>query len=241
MAASPGPVASEPVFPREHLLPDETIVFETRPNPVAFVLPGAIPAIVLFLVFLIPFGLFAFSAGVPFGGGAFFWVAFLLVLTLLPALMQIVRYSQTAYAVTSKRILSTTGIIGRTVVQCTHDRVQNVTFHQGLVGRMTGSGSLVFSTAGMGFGMYGNPFLGGGMPMLGGNVAFVAIPDPVGAKRIADQVVEESRRAARTRELREMTAAVAAAGPGLRFCPFCGVVRIPNATHCGQCGARFPG
>ena len=241
--ASPAPSALIPapagVFPREHLLPNEAMIFETRPHFVAFVLPAALLVVVMSLLML-PVLFMAFGVGFRFDAFSLVWLGLFLVLGLLPLLAQALRHTQTAYAVTSRRILSSTGIVGRTVVQCSHDRIQNVTFHQGLLGRMTGSGNLMFATAGLGSGLIGNPFFGGGMPMLGGNVAFFAIPDPVGAKRVVDQVIEESRKASRAQELRELSAAVAVVGPTLRFCPFCGTARVPGASHCGQCGARLP-
>ncbi|HKZ47325.1 MAG TPA: PH domain-containing protein [Thermoplasmata archaeon] len=236
--------AAAPVFPRESLASGEQVLFETRPNHVAFLLAASLTSIlwIFFLLFFFPFQI-AFTATAA--GWELFCLGPILLLVfvfLIGLFVRHLRWTKTAYAITTRRVMSTTGLIGRTHVECPHDRIQNVTLRQGVLERLLGCGTLVFATAGIGGGAGGGGWgwgWGGAQrgPFAGGDVVFLAVDDPVGTKRAVDELLERSRVARRQRELQELASAVGARGPQPIFCSFCGSRLVPGAAACGNCGA----
>jgi len=228
------------VFPRQSLMAGEQVLYETRPNFLAFMLAAILGLVtfgvggaIILLVFL--------PLGFPGALALVCWVPYIIVLILMgvAAATQYIRYQNTAYAITTKRVMMFTALIGRTQVECTHEKVQNVTMRQGIVERLLGVGTLVFATAGIGGGVMGAAGWGGGMVQpFGGDVVFYAIGNPVGTKAIVDQVIEQSRRARRTEELQEMAAVLGRGAPTAprQFCSYCGSRLQPGAAVCGACG-----
>jgi len=247
----PAPAVSLPgnepgVFPREGLATGEHILFETRPNLVAFVLPGAL---VLLFFALAGVVLLALGYVYPFSRIPNFttvclalWI-FLIAISAIAMVTQYLRYQRTAYAITTRRVMSTTALIGRTLVECPHDRIQNVTLRQGVIERLLGYGSVVFATAGIGGGAFGAAGVGGGPAYsFGGGVIFFAISSPMETKRVVDELIEHTRRAKRVEELQEIAAAMGRGGASPRavFCAYCGARLPPDARACPSCGMAVP-
>jgi uncharacterized membrane protein YdbT with pleckstrin-like domain len=67
-------------------------------------------------------------------------------------------YSTTELAVTSKRVIAKSGIIRRNVIDVANGKVEGVTYHQGIMGRIFGYGSVV--VRGTGVGQVPIPFIG---------------------------------------------------------------------------------
>jgi uncharacterized membrane protein YdbT with pleckstrin-like domain len=59
-------------------------------------------------------------------------------------------YSTTELAVTSKRVIAKSGIVRRNVVDVSNSKIEGVTFHQGIIGRIFGYGSVLVRGTGVG-------------------------------------------------------------------------------------------
>ena len=69
----------------------------------------------------------------------------------LVAMFVAVRFMQlrrTEYIATQRRVYARQGLVGTTVNQLTYDKITDVTFHQDLIGRLFGYGSVTLQTAG---------------------------------------------------------------------------------------------
>lgn len=112
-----------------NLLPGEQIVAEAKLHWAIFAGPA-----LLFLFGLItgPLkGLFIFLAIV--------WAVYRFLI-----------YSTTELAITSKRVIAKSGIVRRNVIDVANTKVEGVTFHQGIVGRIFGYGSVIVRGTGVG-------------------------------------------------------------------------------------------
>jgi len=119
------------------LLPGEQVIAEAKLHWAIFVAPA-----LLFLFGLMTGparGIFVFLA-VVWGG-----YRFLIYLT-------------TELAVTSKRVIAKSGIVRRNVVDVSNSKVEGVTYHQGIIGRIFGYGSVL--VRGTGVGQVPIPFIG---------------------------------------------------------------------------------
>lgn len=84
------------------------------------------------------------QAGVWFG-------AFMMILgslLLVGRIYQLIAINFTEYAVTNKKVLAKTGIISRRVDELMLKKVEGVDVEQGILGRLLGFGTLVFSGTG---------------------------------------------------------------------------------------------
>jgi uncharacterized membrane protein YdbT with pleckstrin-like domain len=59
-------------------------------------------------------------------------------------------YSTTELAITSKRVIAKTGIIRRNAVEISNSKVEGITYHQGIIGRLFGYGSILIRGTGIG-------------------------------------------------------------------------------------------
>ena len=127
---------------RDLLHEDEELLVEARPHPVAVVVP-------VLLLAVAAGGAAAIALAYP---GAPTFVAWVLVaMVALPALWSLVRFLRwrsSRFLVTSRRILSQRGVLGRDVVQLRFQRVAEVHLSQSLGQRLVGTGRLVFEVAG---------------------------------------------------------------------------------------------
>jgi len=67
-------------------------------------------------------------------------------------------YSTTELAITNKRVVAKWGIIRRNVVDVSNSKVEGITYHQGIIGRLFGYGSVL--VRGTGVGQVPIPFIG---------------------------------------------------------------------------------
>jgi membrane protein YdbS with pleckstrin-like domain len=134
---------------RRYLSSDETVLYETRPSFVGYVLPGVFGAVLaaillwLFLVVVTQAGGFA---------GAPPWVVplveflFVVIVLLIPA-GAITRWWFTCYAITTTRILIKEGSFIRRIIDIPHQAIQSTMFEEPALGRSFGYGNLQFSSA----------------------------------------------------------------------------------------------
>lgn len=182
------------VFPREYVARGEGLIYETRPT--GFVLVGPIVRFVFLLLvfFVIP------VATVPSIPGAL--VAFLFIVFVLPPLLGLViailRWTKTAYALTDRRVLDSTGVVSRNLIECSFEKFQTVSMHQGIFGRLFGYGNLVFTTAGLSGRMTRRRVL------RAGGVFWHGVRDPVNTRRFVEEVREITSRQKKIVEFQDM-------------------------------------
>lgn len=119
------------------LLPGEEVIAEARPHWAIFV--G--PALVLLL------GLMMGRVG-----------GFLVFLGLVWGAFRVLVYLTTELAVTNKRVIAKSGIVRRNVIDVANTKIEGVTYHQGIIGRIFGYGSIL--VRGTGVGQVPIPFIG---------------------------------------------------------------------------------
>jgi uncharacterized membrane protein YdbT with pleckstrin-like domain len=124
-------------YVENNLLPDEQVIAEAKLHWAIFIGPA--------LLFL--FGLMTGPAKSIF-----------IVLALVWGGYRFLIYLTTELAVTNKRVIAKSGILRRNVIDVANGKVEGVTYHQGIVGRMFGYGSVV--VRGTGVGQVPIPFIG---------------------------------------------------------------------------------
>ncbi len=148
----------KPLSKLERLLnPDERTLWNGKPVKKAFVLPalGSIPFGLFFIAFFILFfwGTAFTAAPPPF---AIFASVFMLIgvgITVGPLLWQLLRYRNTEYMITDRRIITQTGAIGLDTRFVDFDKIQEIYVKVGVFDRLFGTGSVYAMTAGsVGFG-----------------------------------------------------------------------------------------
>ena len=109
------------------------------------------------------------------------WIGIgILLAGLLGVLSRWLRWSYTVYAVTNRRILRQTGIIGKSYVDCSLSRVQTLYLQIPILGRIFGFGSIRVATAG-----------GAGI-----EIQWEGVKQPRNAHRTLNEVIEQHRREA---------------------------------------------
>jgi uncharacterized membrane protein YdbT with pleckstrin-like domain len=130
--------------PRKLLIDGEEIVMSLRTHAKALILPAvALIAVAALAGF--------FTAIVP-EGSARRWVVITIWVVAAGAVLvwsvaPLVRWLTTEYTITSKRVLTTSGIFTRTGRAIPLHRINDVTFEKQLLDRMLGCGTLVVSDA----------------------------------------------------------------------------------------------
>jgi len=112
-----------------NLLPGEQLVAEAKLHWAMFVGP-----VLLFL--------FGLLTG-PLKG---FFITLAVVWSVYRGLV----YLTTELAITNKRVIAKTGIIRRNAVEISNSKVEGITYHQGIVGRIFGYGSILVRGTGIG-------------------------------------------------------------------------------------------
>jgi len=167
--ALPVETAGEPVseavgaaapFEREgalskHLRPGERVLWSGRPVKLAFLFSGSgaglFGPIVMIPIVLAFFGLWATMFAMT-GGLSFFFAPFFILMVILAAagspIWQLMRYRNTEYMITNRRLITQTGAIGLDTRFVDLDKVQEVYVKVGLMDKMFGTGSVIVVTAG---------------------------------------------------------------------------------------------
>ena len=214
-----------------------------------------VPYILGGLVYLV-FGLIITSAAVasigvgPGALGADGFLIFLFVaLPIIGILVGYLRFTRTSFAITDKRALVSTGIVSRSLTDCAHSKVQNVSLRQGVFDRAFGYGHLIFATAGINSTRAADVIKAGGVYWMG-------VRDPINTRRFVHEVTEYLARQAKIMEFHDMARVLQQTGtqitPGApqgrasiprdmasRPCAKCGAPLTPGSKFCNSCGAQL--
>ena len=124
-------------FPTRLLLPDEQLVLDLRPHPIALVMPAVVTIV-------------AFVAAILLGANTtvdwLWWALFLLIVVLYPV-PKLIAWLTSNFAVTSDRVIHRQGFIAKRSMEIPLEAVNDVRFEQGILGRIVGAGTLVISSA----------------------------------------------------------------------------------------------
>lgn len=125
-------------FPRRLLIPDEQLVLDLRPHPIALVMP----AVVTIVGFVAASWLTAKTDVADW----VWWVVFLVILVLYPV-PKLIAWLTSNFAVTSDRVIHRQGFIAKRSMEIPLEAINDVRFEQGILDRMVGAGTLVISSA----------------------------------------------------------------------------------------------
>jgi membrane protein YdbS with pleckstrin-like domain len=125
-------------FPRRLLIPDEQLVLDLRPHPIALVMP----AVVTIVGFVAASWLTAKTDIADW----VWWVLFLILLVLYPV-PKLIAWLTSNFAVTSDRVIHRQGFIAKRSMEIPLEAINDVRFEQGILDRMVGAGTLVISSA----------------------------------------------------------------------------------------------
>lgn len=129
-------------FPRKLLVPGEEIVVEAHPNWSVLVRPVVIA---LVLIGGCIAGVLVWSSAPSVVDDVLAAIAALVVLWLG---VEVIAYRSRLLVITTTRVVYRWGVIRRTGREIPLDRVQDVTYHQSLLERVVGAGSLTVESAG---------------------------------------------------------------------------------------------
>ena len=125
-------------FPKRLLIPDEQLVLDLRPHPIALVMP----AVVTIVGFVAATWLSAKTDVADW----LWWVLLLIVLVLYPV-PKLIAWLTSNFAVTSDRVIHRQGFIAKRSMEIPLEAINDVRFEQGILDRMVGAGTLVISSA----------------------------------------------------------------------------------------------
>lgn len=120
-----------------NLLPGEEVIAKAKLHWAIFIVPGL----------LVLLGFMMGKAGAVVGLVGALWGGYRFLI-----------YSTTELALTNKRVIAKSGIVRRNVIDVANAKVEGVTYHQGIIGRIFGYGSVV--VRGTGVGQVPIPFIG---------------------------------------------------------------------------------
>jgi len=125
-------------FPRRLLIPDEQLVLDLRPHPIALVMPT--------LVTIVGFVAASWLTANTDVADWVWWVSFLVLLILYPV-PKLIAWLTSNFAVTSDRVIHRQGFIAKRSMEIPLEAINDVRFEQGILDRMVGAGTLVISSA----------------------------------------------------------------------------------------------
>ncbi|GEM_PF-5602878 len=245
-------------FPRELLTSDETILLEIKPSAIPFVIAPALAMSAVLVVFLIGFASLA-VVSVPLAirtcGLPLVIFAIILVLT---SFIGYLTWMNTFYAVTDKRVLQKSGLIGMNAFDAPLTSIQNVTLMQPFFFKLFGIGTIVFATSGTGGGAaVQRAQIARGMAnamWLAGNIVFAGVKDPVAMRKRVQELVEQAVARQKERDYRKMAetfrdvgttpmASITIPPSGVPAAPPVATIAPPrkSAKFCEFCGARIEG
>jgi membrane protein YdbS with pleckstrin-like domain len=125
-------------FPRRLLIPDEQLVLDLRPHPIALVMPA--------VVTIVGFVAASWLTVKTDVADWVWWVLFLILLALYPV-PKLIAWLTSNFAVTSDRVIHRQGFIAKRSMEIPLEAINDVRFEQGILDRMVGAGTLVISSA----------------------------------------------------------------------------------------------
>jgi uncharacterized membrane protein YdbT with pleckstrin-like domain len=125
-------------FPRRLLIPDEQLVLDLRPHPIALVMPT--------IVTIVGFVAASWLTAKTDVADWLWWVLFLILLVLYPV-PKLIAWLTSNFAVTSDRVIHRQGFIAKRSMEIPLEAINDVRFEQGILDRMVGAGTLVISSA----------------------------------------------------------------------------------------------
>ena len=183
----------------------EKMLWSGKPVRKAFVLPalGSVPFGLFFLGFSLFFLLGVSSTGAP-GFFTLFPLLFVVVavgITFGPLLWQLLRYRNTEYVITDRRLITQTGAVGLDTRFVDFEKIQEVYVKIGIFDRLFGTGSVYVMTAGFsGFNPSMGPYAYGFGGMYGFRPSLAALKDPYNVQKLLQEAVERSRSARSSKE-----------------------------------------
>lgn len=178
-----------------HLAPDERVIWSGKPVKTPFILPGlaSIPFGLIFLAFSLFWVWGATSAGAP-DFFSLFGLPFIIAgfaITIGPSLLQLMRYKNTKYMITDKRIITQTGAIGIDTRFVEFEKIQEVYVNIGFVDKLFGTGTLYAMTAGFsGFLPAGRHGYGS---MAGLRPSFAALREPYEVQKLLQEAMANAK------------------------------------------------
>src|SRR6266550_1290139 len=125
-------------FPRRLLIPDEQLVLDLRPHPIALVMPT--------LVTIVGFVAASWLTANTDVADWVWWVSFLVLLILYPV-PKLIAWLTSNFAVTSDRVIHRQGFIAKRSMEIPLEAINDVRFEPGILDRIVGAGTLVISSA----------------------------------------------------------------------------------------------
>jgi hypothetical protein len=275
------PASNRPgAFPREYVAQGETVIFESRPSLAAFIRVGRIIGVVIgaILFSLYVYGvttainsdtlttaatkssdIATFYGSIAFSIPLFILVGLPLIAWGLGFLFGILRWRNTAFAITDRRAMRSSGVFSRNTNDCAHDKIQSVILRQGLFQRILGYGNIVYLTStAPGFRIREKSVHNSG------GVFWTGVKDPVNTRRYVQEVEDKAREQMKIKEFQSMAAVLRQQGatiapgatisPGTtpmqaltptvvtassgKFCRSCGAPIDMNSKFCKSCGAQ---
>jgi membrane protein YdbS with pleckstrin-like domain len=176
----------------------ENVLWSGKPEKKAFVMPalGSVPFGLFFLVISLFMMSDMFYTGAPDFVLLFItpFVLVALVIIFVPIILQLLRYRNTEYVITDKRIITQSGAIGLDTRFVDFDKIQEVYVKVGVFDRLFGTGSLQAMTAGSpifgpAMGPYGYGFGG----MYGFRPSLSALKEPYQVQKLLQEALERSK------------------------------------------------
>ena len=120
-------------FPKRLLIPDEELILDLRPHPVAL----ALPVIVVVAELAVAIWLTA-----TFDFSSWIWWALFLVIFVLYPLRRLIWWLTSNFAVTTERVIHREGFIAKRSMEIPLEAINDVRFDQGIWDRIVGAGTL---------------------------------------------------------------------------------------------------
>ncbi len=158
------------------LMPDEELIFFTRPHKIVF-MPVFVWLIIslLILIYGPSFGLNTMSLliNIPFH---IFLSLCAFIIAILHALSAYILYIAAEYAITNKRVLMKVGLVRRNSLEIFLDKIESIHVRQSIFGRILNYGTLVICGTG------------------GSKDPFNYIPKPLDFRKMVQEQIERSEK-----------------------------------------------
>ena len=125
-------------FPKRLLIPNEELILDLRPHPVALALPV--------LVVLAELAV-AIYLTLTFDFNSLIWWALVVVIFVLYPMRRLIWWLTSNFAVTTDRVIHREGFIAKRSMEIPLEAINDVRFDQGIWDRIVGAGTLRISSA----------------------------------------------------------------------------------------------